>query len=80
MSNRLLYDRTHRRERAAWGLAVAAGIVNCWRCEELIPPGTAWDLGHRHGQPSHPEHTTCNRSDGAKVGNARREPRSQRWY
>jgi hypothetical protein len=41
---------------------VATGLVRCWRCGQPIEPGSEWDLGHRPGQPSAPEHSTCNRS------------------
>jgi hypothetical protein len=44
---------------------VAAGVVPCARCGELIGPGAPWDLGHLDGDRSRyagPEHSSCNRS------------------
>lgn len=60
------YGRAHRTERQAWAPTVATGTVHCWRCDEPINPDEPWDLGHRDNQPSHPEHTHCNRSDGGQ--------------
>lgn len=73
------YRTAHQRERAAWAPLVAAGTVRCWRDGELIAPGEPWDLGHRDGLPSHPEHATCNRSAGARAGNRSRNPISEHW-
>ena len=78
---RQVYTPAHHATRRAWTPHVEAGVVNCWRCHQPIQPGTRWDLGHRDdGAPSHPEHITCNRSEGATRGNRLREPRSQAWY
>ena len=79
------YRHHHQRERQAWAPLVNSGTVNCWRCEQAgnpdptIHPGEPWDLGHRPGQPSHPEHTHCNRRAGAIEGNRRRNPTSRVW-
>jgi len=48
--------------RALVAPLVAAGLVRCWRCGELIVG--AFDLGHREGRPSAPEHPACNRGAG----------------
>ncbi len=56
---RTMYGAAHRRDRAAWAVLVAAGGVACWRCGERIVG--AFDLGHRPGLPSAPEHPRCNR-------------------
>ena len=56
------YGAAHQLQRRAWAPAVARGEVECWRCGELIVPGTPWDLGHRPGRAQHPEHAKCNRS------------------
>ena len=60
------YDTTlHRRTRQEFSALVAAGLVNCARCGELIEPGTKWDLGHDDRFPQYhsgPEHAGCNRS------------------
>jgi hypothetical protein len=60
------YGATHRADRRQWSTHVDAGVVHCWRCGVLIRPGEAWDLGHRWGLPSHPEHASCNRSAGGR--------------
>ena len=40
------YDlASHRRIRKEFSPLVAAGLVNCVRCGDLIEPGTPWDLG-----------------------------------
>jgi hypothetical protein len=43
---------------------VAAGMVRCARCADLIQPGEPWDLGHVDGTErtvySGPEHRRCN--------------------
>jgi len=56
------YGPTHQAERQAWAPLVAEGRVICSRCQLPINPGAAWDLGHRPGLPSHPEHARCNRA------------------
>jgi len=74
------YGRPHRRLRAALAPLVATGTVTCWRCGKLIAVGAAWDLGHDDDDPTHtryrgPEHRgPCNRSAGARKGNAMRAP------
>jgi hypothetical protein len=79
MSNRSLYNAQHRRDRQRWGQLVGTGGVACWRCGGIIGASEGWDLGHRDGMPSHPEHTGCNRAAGATAGNMKREPRSEAW-
>jgi hypothetical protein len=59
------YGAAHQRKREEWEPLVDAGLVECWRCEELIDPGEPWDLGHDDDDRSlyrGPEHRTCNRS------------------
>lgn len=65
------YGSDHERLREQWRPIVDTGTVDCWRCEELIEPGTPWDLGHNDLDPSRyegPEHRRCNRSAGATKG------------
>lgn len=63
------YGPEHRAQRVAWVPSVAAGTVCCWRCEELISPAEAWDLGHRPDGMRAPEHAgRCNRSAAATTG------------
>ena len=62
------YNAPHRHARTAWLPAINAGTVTCWRCHQPINPTQPWDLGHRQGQPSHPEHPYCNRSHGPLTG------------
>jgi len=65
------YGAEHDRLRAAWKPLVAAGGVDCYRCEEPIEPGTRWDLGHDdvdRSKYSGPEHADeCNRSAGGRA-------------
>jgi hypothetical protein len=74
------YGGAHQRERARWAPKVARGIVDCWRCGQLIQPGRPWDLGHDDDRRTYrgPEHPSCNRQAGGKNGaavtNARRTP------
>ena len=58
---RQLYGPDHDAERKAWAPSVALGLVECWRCDEPIPPGSAWDLGHTP-TGRRPEHPRCNRA------------------
>lgn len=76
------YGWQHQKLRQQWAPLVAAGAVTCPRCGHLIPPDTPWDLGHHDHDRSRytgPEHTTCNRTAGARHGaritNARRRYR-----
>lgn len=63
-----IYGRPHVRARARWATAVAAGRVTCWRCTHPITAGQPWDLGHRTGLHSAPEHAGCNRRAGGRDG------------
>jgi hypothetical protein len=66
--------------RRAWAPRVEAGACTCPKCGQVIKPGEQWDLGHQHdlvlgglpGGPMVPEHRACNRSAGARIGNATR--------
>lgn len=61
------YGATHQTDRQRWATLVARGTVRCWRCSHTIAPDEPWDLGHRSGRPSHPEHANrCNRSAAAR--------------
>lgn len=75
------YGGSHPTTRAYWAPRVRAGGVCCWRCGRPIVPlpqvkGEGWQLGHRTGQPSLPEHPLCNMRAGGRIGahitNARR--------
>jgi hypothetical protein len=54
----------HQKLRRRWAPAVAAGVVNCARCGQLIRPGQVWDLDHRDDRVGYlgPAHRKCNRS------------------
>lgn len=60
------YDAAHVAERARWAPKVAAGIVTCWRCGQLIGATEPWDLGHDDNDRTKyrgPEHAgRCNRA------------------
>ncbi len=62
------HDQGHRATRKLWVPHVRHGVVTCWRCGKPIAPASPWDLGHRPGLPSHPEHTACNRATGRDPG------------
>jgi 5-methylcytosine-specific restriction endonuclease McrA len=51
-------------------------IATC--CDHIVEP----DAGGARFAPSNLQAscTSCNASKGARYGNARREPRSERWY
>ena len=78
------YGFRHKKLRQALADRVARGEVICWRCGELIQPGTAWDLGHNDdGAPQKyagAEHRKCNRSAALRALFASRtsEPRVSR--
>lgn len=68
------YDQAHRLMRAQVAHVVEAGRAVCARCGKPIVPGSAWDLGHSDDRRSWtgPEHASCNRAAGARLGNSRR--------
>jgi hypothetical protein len=70
------YGPGHQRERARWQVIVQAGQAYCQApvCvmpDRWIPPGTSWDLGHTPSRTGYrgPEHSRCNRREGAIIGN-----------
>lgn len=68
------YTGTHDRLRADWAPRVAAGVVRCWRCNQIIAPGSPWDLGHDDDDRAihrGPEHAHCNRSAGGRQAHRR---------
>lgn len=71
------YGRKHQEQRKQWAPLVATGTVRCARCGKKIKRGQPWDLGHTDDRASYhgPEHTSCNRSAAAVMGNDRRRPR-----
>jgi hypothetical protein len=59
------YGAEHQRLRKQWTPLVERGTETCWRCGQLIPPGTPWDLGHQDSDRdvyAGPEHAACNRA------------------
>jgi hypothetical protein len=77
------YHVTAKRVREA---AYANPGTTCWRCGLPLDakPGDTWDAGHlRDGDPTSPllpEHSSCNRSAGATMGNRQRGRRTtMRW-
>lgn len=84
------YDQRAKAVRAA---ANADPSTRCRRCGLTLEerrranPGKriVWDAGHledgNYLSPLVPEHSDCNRSAGARLGNAKRRlPRSEQWY
>jgi hypothetical protein len=73
------YGLTHQKQRARWQPIVDAGDAYCQATiclmdDRWIPPGTTWDLGHTTDRTAWtgPEHTRCNRSEGARRRNCGR--------
>ena len=59
------YGHEHQQLRKQAARHVATGTARCWRCEQLIDPNEAWDLGHDdHNRNVYrgPEHMACNRA------------------
>lgn len=84
------YGGDYRHRAAAVRRAAYANPdARCWRCgltlaeAQASDPRVAWQAGHVVDSEVNgllrPEHSNCNASAGASYGNARREPRSQRW-
>jgi len=67
-----------RRAAAVRDAAYRDPHTRCWRCGLTLAevPGSTWDAGHlidgRADSALAPEHSTCNRSAGATMGNRRR--------
>jgi hypothetical protein len=59
-------------------MAYADPTTLCARCGLTLAdkPGDTWDAGHQYdgvpSSPLRPEHSSCNRSAGAALGNRRR--------
>ncbi|MGZ6788527.1 MAG: hypothetical protein ACXVGQ_01110 [Mycobacteriaceae bacterium] len=67
------YGHSHRKRRALWAPDVERGIVQCWRCGQLILPAEPWDLGHDDQDRTKyrgPEHRRCNRATHLRQGQA----------
>jgi hypothetical protein len=77
------YGWPHRTVRERCDPIVQTGSVACAHCGHVIAVGAPWDLAHNSDRSAWigPAHRYCNRSDGAKVGNALRAPRrsSREW-
>ena len=77
------YGAGHQRLRRSWAVQVAAGGVDCAKCQQPIRPGQRWDLGHIPGSGGllyrGPEHRECNRNTAEErnVGNPRPTPRTK---
>lgn len=75
------YGGEHKKRRAQIAPLVEAGYavccaVCCLEPDRRILPGQLWDLGHAGaGRWAGPEHRRCNRSAGAREGNAARRRR-----
>lgn len=70
-----------RRAAAVRAAAYSDSTTVCWRCGLTLDakPGDTWDAGHEHdGDPNSrllPEHSSCNRSAGGKLGAKRLKAR-----
>jgi hypothetical protein len=71
------YGYDHRSLRRRLAPAVAAGVVECARCGELIEPGEPWDLDHSDDGRNYrgPAHRECNRA----TSRHRKRIASRRW-
>jgi hypothetical protein len=56
------YGTVHQYIRRRFAPKVRAGLIHCWRCGKLIPPGSKFDLGHLPNGDRYPEHVACNRA------------------
>ena len=75
-----MYGSVHKAERRRWVPKVRAGLVHCWRCGRLIPPGAKWDLGHLpNGRGRHPEHIPCNRATMTHLKQQLAQRGSRQW-
>ncbi len=62
--------------RRQWQARIIAGDVHCARCGLLIYEGERWDIGHqvdralggRDADGLLPEHASCNRAAGGRLG------------
>jgi len=75
------YGSRHQKLRDQWAPKVAAGVVNCARCGEPIPPDAKWDLGHVDGDRTRyqgPEHRRCNRATAGRR-KEKKPGRSREW-
>jgi hypothetical protein len=82
MPGDLEYDNAHVRLRAQWAPRVAAGVVKCWRCDELIASGATWDLGHDDEDRAFyrgPEHRKCNRATSTRKAFEQGYDHSRDW-
>lgn len=68
------YGTEHQAVRSRLAPSVAAGRAVCSVCLMPIAPGARWDLDHTPDRRGYrgPAHERCNRSDGARRGNAMR--------
>jgi hypothetical protein len=70
-----------RRAAATRAAAYANPDTRCARCGLTLAavPGSTWDAGHLHDgvpeSPLRPEHSTCNRTAGARLATPRRRAR-----
>jgi hypothetical protein len=73
------YTGFHRRLRQAW-LPTAYGTA-CVLCGQTMRPGQALDLDHLPDGTGYRgfAHASCNRSEGARRGNAQRRRQLWRW-
>lgn len=80
-----IYGAKHQQVRKQIAPIVAAGEAECAQdvClmySRRIDPGQPWDLAHDRetGRYLGPAHAACNRSEGAREGNAQRSRRTSR--
>ncbi len=74
--------RSHQVTRQRLDPTVRAGVVKCCLCGELIEAGQDWDLDHTEDRRGYrgAAHKHCNRSEGARRGNAKRGLRRSRSW
>jgi hypothetical protein len=90
--NRSHYQGSYQvRAQAVRDAAYSDPSCRCWRCGLTLAekrksvPDEGWDAGHvidgQYLSPLVPEHSSCNRSAGAKAGNKKRSLNaSRRWF
>lgn len=63
------YGTEHQQLRRQWAPKVAAGLVDCSRCDAPIRPGQPWHLDHTDDRTGYlgPSHALCDSTAGGRA-------------